>query len=348
MLALFHEHYKVRYVPRGLGSWLFYIICLLILLVAPVFIGLGMGGFWLDSGYLVRMPYVRFTNRCVLRYTTVLGQEKLWTCSAAFNEEFIHPQEELTVMPFFSIYENDLDTDDHVDSVTIVLSIPINDLGGNITGMPEPEETDAIDQVEFLPEFTYEINDYILKVNMTAAPLLTFKRAGQGLASLRGPLSALTEGDLVFHTTEPLIASPYVDYTRVYTDSPFDNVDDVEDVRNVPHFAAQYSTRNQSLRFRPYTESVGGHALLRDENYDRVLGEDLGGLGDFTWRVKLRILRAEVSYVPSIQEALKWAWVQYFCIAVILQWLLWNLRGLLVKEGIVGSIAIFHRGWRQH
>ncbi|EKG01719.1 hypothetical protein TCSYLVIO_007280 [Trypanosoma cruzi] len=344
--AVFHEHYKVRYIPRGLGSWLFYILCLLAILVAPVFIGLSMRNFWLRSNSFMQMPHVYFTDRCVLRYTTVKGQERLWTCSNEFNEKHINVHEQLAVLPFFSIYEDDRDGDGRVDFVTMILSLPINDVGDIAKDVTPSDMGDAVFRVDFLPEFFYEFDHHIVTLKMRTAALFSFKRDHWIPGTEGGPLSAITEGDLLFHSTEPLIASPNVRYTRTYIDSPFDNVTDVDELLNVPLFASQYTLRNQSLQFKPKLETVGGLALLRDENYNRVLGEDLDALGAFTWRIKLHIQRAEVNYVPSIQEALKWAWVQYFCIAYVLQRLLWWLRGILVKTGVLGSTAFFHRGWK--
>ncbi|RNF23176.1 uncharacterized protein Tco025E_02870 [Trypanosoma conorhini] len=348
MPVLFHEHYKVRYVPRGLGSWVFYLLSLLIVLVAPVFIGFAMGNFWLRRGEFTQKPRVRFTDRCVLRYITVGGQEKLWTCSSTFNEEFVDGQPELAVLPFVSVYEDGRDADAGVDVVTMVLSLPLPALSGGAEGTSPPGVKDDVFRVDFLPEFFYEVDHYLLKLKMRAAALLSFERASWAPGGARGPLAALTEGDLLFHSTEPLIVSPDVHYTRTYVDSPFDNVADVDELRNVPLFAGQYTMRNQSVQFKPYVESAGGLAMLRDDNYGRVLGEDLDALDDFTWRIRLRIQNAEVKYVPSIQEALKWAWVQYFCIAYVLQWLLWRLRGVLVKSGVLKTTAFFHRGWKSN
>ncbi|ORC89039.1 uncharacterized protein TM35_000142500 [Trypanosoma theileri] len=355
MIALFHEHYKVRYAPRGLASWIFYIFSLLLVLAGPVLIGLAMGNFWLQTNTLVATPDIHFTDRCVVHYTTVRGQDKLWTCSHLFNEEYIYTQSEMAVEPFFSIYEDDRDDNGHVDRVTFVLQLPLNDFNGSLQeGMPVPTEKDAIKRVEFLPEFTYEIKNYILKVRMTAAPLLIFEAAEDCCSSssstttkstVEGPLCARTEGDLLFHSTEPLSRLPNVHYTNTYMNSPLENVSDVEELQNVPYFASQYTSRNQTVLFKPYSVATGGLSILQDVNYNRVLGEDLGALGDFTWRITMRIQRAEILYTPSIQEALKWAWVQYYCIAVILQFLLWWLRGILVKAGLLGSVAIFHRGW---
>ncbi|RNF03178.1 hypothetical protein TraAM80_05912 [Trypanosoma rangeli] len=347
MLVLFHEHYKVRYVPRGLGSWLFYLLCLLIILVAPVFIGLAMGNFWPLHGDFTQRPRVHFTDRCVLRYTTVGGQEKLWTCSNTFNEEFIEDQPALAVLPFFSIYEDDHDGDGRVDVVTMVLSLPINALNnGGAEGTSPSKLKDAVFRVDFLPEFFYEVDHYLLKLKMRTAALLSFEGPTWVPRGGGGPLAAITEGDLLFHSTEPLIVSPNVHYTRTYIDSPFDNVTDIDELLNVPLFAGQYTMRNQSVQFKPHVESAGGLALLRDDNYCRAIGEDLDALDDFTWRIRIRIQHAEVKYVPSTQEALKWAWVQYFSIAYILQWLLWRLRGVLVKMGVLSTTAFFHRSWK--
>lgn len=344
----------MRYVTRGIGSWVLYFLSLAALFILPFVIATSMGGIWLTNSHFTQHPRLKFSGRCLLRYTTVRGKEKLWTCSDAFNEKLLYGHAELDTLPFFTIYEEDRDSDGSVDCVTIVLGLPVNSLGSRVeNSFPPPDEMDAIERVEFIPEFIYEIIHPSIHLNMTAAPLIVFQRPGGGHASASGtggahtggPVCASTSGDILFHTTEPLYSWSNVHYAHTYADSPLDAVESIDDVLNVPRFAQKYASRNQSLLFRRYAESAGGASLLPDITYDRVLGEDMDTVGDFTWKLTLRVQDANVPYVSSIPELIKWAWIQYFTIAYVIQWVLWKLRGMLLKSGMIGSTAIFHRGY---
>lgn len=349
MLCMFHSHFKVTYVPRGLGAIVVYFLLLLIVLVAPAFICFGMQNFWLQTNDFFEMPSISFSGNCALRVTTVLGKEYLWTCSELFNEEHLYGTP-IGILPFFSMY-HDRNTDGKVTDITIVLSVRINELSqsiydGPIT-LPTGETLDAIQEAYFLPEFAYKVNNYLMKVNMTVAPLMHYVRPSEYIPSetditaiSSGPLCAITAADMDFYSTELLINSRYVRYTNVYAVSPLSDVTQPAELMNLPVFADAYSSRNQTVVTRVYTQSSGGLSLLGEE-FTRSMLEDLDSLNAFTWRVHLRVLPAHIFYRPSITEALKWAWVQYFSVAFVLQWVLWNVRGMIVTLGLVETRAVY-------
>lgn len=370
-LSLYHEHFGVRYAPRGLASWLFYAICLLTILVIPFIIGLAMENFWVQTNYFYQMPHISFTERCALRVSTVLGKEYLWSCSDSLNDAVLGTS--LSLTPYFAVYEEDKNGDGKVDVMNFLLSFPLGSaLDSSVydQAAAPTAERDAVLEVTFLPEFVYTINHYLMKVNMTAAPLLRFTRAplqrpygtvttavevGDDTSTSTstttstaytwsgGPVCALTKADLLFHSTESLINSPYVSYQHTYTGSPLQELArQPADLMNLAQFASAYTARNQSVVLRPYVEAFGGLDLLRqDSTVVRGLWDDLDDLNAFTWYIQLRIPKAEVQYVPSYAEVLKWGWIQYFVIAYIIQWFLWKVRMLFVKMGLIGSRAVY-------
>ncbi|KAG5506415.1 hypothetical protein JKF63_05918 [Porcisia hertigi] len=386
-LSLYHEHYGVRYAPRGLASWIFYAFCLLAILITPFFIGLSMHNFWLTVNYFYHMPEVSFTGRCAVRVSTVLGKEYLWTCSDLFHGEL--QATSLSILPYFATFEEDANFDGKIDMVHFLMSFPLGDVldatslyvqstTGTGGGADAPtSQRDAVLEVSFLPEFVYYIRHYLIKVNMTAAPLLRYRRSPlqKGFGNATGtpqtdtpvhgdpsttisntyswsgaPVCALTKADMLFHTTHSLINSPSVAYTQRYTSSPLQELArQPADLLNLPQFAGHYAARNQTVVLRPYVETDGGLDVLRnDGGVVRGLWDDLDDLNTFTWYVQLRIPPAEVQYVPSFAEALKWGWVQYFVIAYIFQWILWKVRMVLVKMGLLTSRAFFSTMRRQY
>ncbi|KPA75361.1 hypothetical protein ABB37_08646 [Leptomonas pyrrhocoris] len=382
-LSLYHEHYGVRYAPRGLAAWLFYVICLLAILVIPFIIGLAMQNFWVETNYFYEMPHVTFTERCALRVSTVLGEEYLWTCSELVNAALLGTP--LSLTPYFALYEEDRDGDGRTDVVNFLISFPLGNstdssIYGGGGGVAAPTTVrDAVLDVTFLPEFVYYIKHYLVKVNMTAAPLLRYTRlplqrnagsvtttvdvgdGGGGSASASSvtsttfawsgaPVCAVTKADMLFHSTESLINSPYVSYQHTYTGSPLAEQSlQPADLADLSQFASAYTSRNQSVVLRPFVETSGGLELLqRDSTVVRGLWEDLDDLNAFTWYIQLRIPKAAVQYVPSYAEVLKWGWIQYFVIGYIIQWFLWKVRMVLVKMGLIDSRAAFSVMRRQY
>ncbi|EPY26867.1 hypothetical protein AGDE_11052 [Angomonas deanei] len=345
-IALFHQHYKVRYVPKGLTAWIFYILCLLIVIVLPFVIGLAMQNFWIENNYFYHKPEITFTGRAAVRVSTVLRKEYLWTTSTDFNTQFVEGTS-MEILPLFSVTRNG-------DDFEFLITVPINDLGSPLyseeyvytTGIPANQVLDSIKEASFLPEFIYTIHSQKIKLNMTAAPLLLFERTPNTYSTRidnttvsysSGPTCAVTEADLQFHSTNRLINSPYVHYTNTYTDSPFlQKAKQAADLYDLPYFAQYYTSRNQSLVTRTRLQSAGGLELL--EQPDR----DLDLLNSFTWRVKLRATPAVVQYVPSYREVLKWGWIQYFIIAYVIQWVMWKIRGFIVVLGLLDVSAIYH------
>ncbi|KPI88804.1 hypothetical protein ABL78_2119 [Leptomonas seymouri] len=386
-LSLCAEHYGVHYAPRGVASWLLYVICILTILVIPFIIGLAMENFWVQTNYFYEMPRVTFTERCALRVSTVLGKEYLWSCSELFNGALLGTPLHLT--PYFAIYEEDKDGDGRNDVMHFLISFPlgkstdgsINDHATPAKGVAAPTTVrDAVLDVVFLPEFVYHIKHYLVTVNMTAAALLRYTRLplqrnagsvtttvklksgsvskgadGDSLSSTvyswsGAPVCALTKADMLFHSTESLINSPYVSYQHTYTGSPLaEKTLQPVDLMNLPQFASAYTSRNQSVVLRPYVEAFGGLNLLaQDSTVVRGLWEDLDDLNAFTWYIQLRIPTAEVQYVPSYAEVLKWGWIQYFVIGYAIQWVLWKVCMFLVKAGLINSRATFSVMRRQY
>lgn len=353
MFTFFHEHFKVVYKPRGLTTWLIYVVCLLAVLVLPVVIGLSMKNFWVEQNNIYEMPYTYLTGRCALRVTTMLGKEYLWSCNEAFNEQFLigDPRE---MIPFYSYEQEDTDGDNKNDLITLTLRFPVNDFDLSLyansadgVALPAGTPIDVVKEVSFLPEMVYRLKNYVVNINMTAAPLLTFVnpsavvRTSDGGAFSSAPLCAVTEGDLTFHTTRQIIDSPYVYYSHTYTDSPLeDQVHQPADLMNLAAFAKKYTGRNQSVEVRRFYETSGGLDLLASTGaVTRGAWEDMDQVNDFTWRIRLRIYPANVPYVPSYAETLKWGWVQYFVIAYLLQWFLWKVRGMLARLGLIDTNA---------
>ncbi|EPY31893.1 hypothetical protein STCU_03131 [Strigomonas culicis] len=343
---LFEVHYRRSYFARGMFSLLFLLVCLLSIVGLPFVIGWFMQNFWLENNYFYQKPTMLFTGRAVLRVSTVLGKEYLWTTSDSFNDRFLAGTE-MEVLPFVSV-NADVDEMNRTSMFTFVLSVPVTPVlqrvysDANLTAPAAP--LDAIQKVAFLPEFSFVIQHYLIHVNMTAAPLVVYRRPFDAAVDTSGdygssPVCAWTVADMVFHTTTRLTGQfSYTDDAQ----SPLEaSMRQPADVYYLEKFARLYSRRRQSVVLRPYVEAAGGPEVLPQEEVTHGLWEDLDTLNAFTWRIQLRVADAFVPYVPSYREVLKWAWVQYFVIAYVIQWLLWKLRGMIVTQGLIDTTAVY-------
>ncbi|CCW59818.1 unnamed protein product [Phytomonas sp. EM1] len=321
-----------------------------------------MQNFWIKDNYLFHTPEVEFSNRCALRVTTVLGKEYLWTCSENFNEAYLYG-DPMGVIPYFSIYQDARDEKGRISEITFTLSIPINNLGdilseaGQAASSTDPSTDpvfDAVSHVEFLPEFVYRIHHPLVRLNMTAAPLLRFTRplfhsptgTASPLASNSGPLCGFTEADLWFHSTVrlPRSTSRKERGHHALERSPFvEDATELAVLYDLPSFARRYTSRAQRVETRMITETSGGLGLFAGGETVRGVWQDSQLLHAFTWRIRLRVQPAQLFYRPSFAEALKSAWVQYFAIAYVIQWVLWWVRGFVVVNGVVDTRAVFTR-----
>ncbi|CUG65772.1 membrane-associated protein, putative [Bodo saltans] len=328
--TVYEEPLRIRYRANSIGARICEIVGLLTVLIIPFVICLAMGNFWLEYNVLTEDPQITFTERCLLRYTTISGAERVWACSDSLNQEL--QGDPRYVVPFISVYEDDHDADGKIDMFTFFFQVPLGPGGDSVT-----PSTDGIQSFEFLPEFDVRIWNYILHMQFKSAPLISLHLSAAGTSQRR---VSVVQGELRYEETSLPVADDYHRYDRVYTSSLFDaDVTDVSQATDVTKLAALYALQNQSIAFRHRTSSFGDASLIPPMGPRAVV--DLDSAEMATVILKLRVVEAEVSYRPGYGEILKWAWVQYFTVAYVIYWFVQWARWLFVKQALINTIAVW-------
>ena len=325
--TVYEEYPMIRYKANSAGAVVLELVGLAVVLIVPVIIALSMQNFWSLENTYVQKPTVSFTNRCSLRVTMHGGTEKFWACSDAVNTLLIGDARSMN--PFFSMLVDDHNSDGLVDNFVFTIGVPLAGAG--------------VAKVEFLPEFTYAVENFLFNIDMTVAPLVTAVNPIDD-----GSRAAILTGDLQFRETDLVSASPYVSYATTYKPSYFDKIHDVADLVDIGQLARKYADRNITAVFVQKTLDFGGVTMISAEearlspaSSNFINSDDLDDTSMFQLRINMRVLAAMINYEPSFAEALKWAWVQYFCIAMIVYFLFSYVREFFVKQAIINTIAVW-------
>jgi transmembrane protein 231 len=328
--TVYEEPLRIRYRANSIGARICEMVGLLTVLIIPFVICLSMGNFWLEYSVLTEDPRVTFTERCLLRYTTVSGAERVWACSDSLNQEL--QGDPRYVVPFISVYEDDHDADGKTDAITFVLQVPLGPGGDSVT-----PSSDGIERLEFLPEFDVRIWNYALHMQFKSAPLIALQLSGAGSSQRR---VAIVSGELRYDETGLPVADEYHRYDRVYASSLFDaDITDPSHATDVTVMSRLYALQNQSLAFYHKVTSFGDASLLPATGPRGVVDLDSTELA--TVVVTLRVVEAVVSYRPGYGEILKWAWVQYFTVAYVIYWFVQWARWIFVKQALINTIAVW-------
>lgn len=323
--TVYEEPLRIRYRANSIGARVCEVVGLLTVLIVPFIICLAMNNFWTQHNVVTERPRITFTERCLLKYTTrASGQEKLWACSDALNEEL--SGDPRFSVPFVSLASSDNDNDNRIDEFTFTFQLDLG-VGGSAL------DDDGLILFEFLPEFDVSIWNYAVHLRMLTAPFIVLRDA-----ALDGSRAVVVNGELRYQETDLIQANEYVRYDRVYTSSLFDTIQDVAAASNVGNLAALYAMQNQSIGFRPTAVQFGDASILPSPDSAVI---DFSGANAVTVVLRLRVVDAEVSYRPGYGEILKWAWVQYFTVAYVIHWVVSWGRWLFVKQGLINTIAVW-------
>ena len=320
-------------VALAMCSWLF-------VLVWPFVVGLLMGGFWLKHDVFYARPVVSYQGKAALRVLTTHGNEYLWSSSEQVQTELLAGDPRF-VLPFISLQQDDRDGNGKIDDMYWSLEIPLAQ--ANLEGTGE-----KVVSVEFLPALQYVFEHDSLRVtdevfvSMETAPLIHIDVPPQGVGN-----NVFVDGRLKFDQYQPLLSSENHRYDRIYNFSHFPSVKDVSDLSNIAMLATKYARRNETTVFEQRVVSYGGKYHMGGVDDIRMAGHNeltpTAGDSDplsFNLDVLMRVDPILVSHVPSTAEVVKHAWVQYFALAYVVYWLFNHIRRILVKGGMVNTIAM--------
>lgn len=306
--TLYETPRAVKHKANSAAGWIFEILALLTVLIVPFIVCFYAGQMWMKNSLIVEIPKLSYTGKCVLSAETLSGKKMLWASSKAM-EDLLAGDDRL-VQPFFSIYEDDHDGDEKADEIFMRIMLPL-------------DPGDAMVSLRFLPAFRYNIHsgEGYFDVDMETAVLLGFETAPpvhKGAATI--------DGFINFYQMNPLYSAVHVRYDRLYNRSHFDAVRDVSGIADVGALASAYQMRNESVSFVEKVIRFG------DE-------EDATDVGLFRVDLRLRVSPATIQFTPNWSQVLKFAWVQYFCVAYVIGWFVGGIRYFVVYQGLFNTIS---------
>lgn len=296
-------------------------------------------------------PFASFDPElCALQVSSVSGDTKYWTCSEAFNDEYLKfptSRGSIFVQPYLSVAKSSDGTD-----LEFFISVPIGDVAVDLyspnssLSLPLNTTLDAIESITFIPRLEYKTSGNFHTVTTSATPSFTYLRnrgyLPDGLSNTRESVSG---GPVAVHQT---YLAEYVSVKDTATS--FSCKVQQENGRPLQPLLAQYfsltSNCNVSSRTLVPTrvrEDVGGLEVLPSWSaVDSMTSIDLDQLQAFNWFITISFPTANLQHTPQVGYSLKWAFVQFFVLAYVFQYIFWMLRGLLVKEGAV-DVNAYHR-----
>jgi transmembrane protein 231 len=331
--TVYEEYPMIRYKANSAGAVIMQISGMAAVLIVPIIICLAMQNFWLLENTYVQTPAVSFSNKCALRVTFRGGEQRFWACSDAVNTLLIG--DSVSLSPYFSLLSDDRNSDGLMDKYIFTIGVPL----------PSDDPSSGVAAIEFLPEFSYKVENFLFNIIMTVAPLVTVVNPDSG----DGSRAAIVSGDMQFRATDLVISSSYVSYAHTYRPSYFDTVTEVSDLLDIGLIARRYADRNLSVIFVPKVVTFGASSIINAEEARLIptsttsfsVSDDLDDASMFQLRISMRVLAAMVNYQPSVAEALKWAWVQYMCIGIIIYYLVYYFQGFFVKNAVINTIALW-------
>lgn len=330
--TIFEATVKTRFRSNSCPSYCFEIFVLLTVLVIPFIIGFTTGDFWIERSTFVAIPEVSYTGRCLLKAVTASGDQYLWSSS----EDVL---DALQGDPRFANmvvqeYAEDRDRDGKMDVFHFTFRFP------------KRSASDSFQSFEFLPTFTYKVDDFVLNLEMESGPFVSHaivNPAGQGKLTL--------DGRIRFAQNKPINADSIWRYDVVYKNSYLDAVKDPSDIVGIGRYARRYAARNESSPFELDTaflsDEIPDAALSHPETYVPAVPSGKTAAAFFTVSVTMRVQPAEINYIPILSQTLKFAWIQYFCIAYVIHWFFGFVRELFVTQAWINTIAVFEGRYRE-
>ncbi|GAB9462735.1 hypothetical protein Gpo141_00000221 [Globisporangium polare] len=237
-------------------------------------------------------------------------QEHLTIVQTTLPSRIQHLLQENTRASQFKSYEIDEDRDGLADSLHVDIATPL-------------ASTERIHQVTVVAILNYTLEGRVkLSMDAVAMHSQTSPLAGESLH---------VDGNLVLEQREPIHSKKSMQYP--YAASPLFNMSKIQSVQDISiqKLVSQYRQRDCSVYFQSplpvWTNDVGRFTIaIRPRQ--------------FRTSMVIRVPAADVLYYPSWSEVLKNAWIQYYCILVILSTLTSFLCDFLFKNKVLDTFCL--------
>lgn len=317
------EYLKKRYVASTCTcACLLYLVSIICLVLVPLGIGFGTRSFWIKEKFFHDDPDVEFQSNMVVMVEgqgSVRPFSYLWTTSPALNDLI---GGDSLIVPTVTVASKDINGDGNINEFKMSVSVPTS-----ISGQQE-----GVQRVVIIAFLNYKLHGEA-KLDMDSLAILD--------ASTGFPASSLkVVGDLVLSQREPLRVTH--SYKTPYTDTPLWNENKGLDGVQIGSIITNYMERNFTTTFKyPYP------MWQMDSSFGSSQGTGTSS-GTFTADVTIRIPSTLVFAIPATSEMIKWAWVQYLSILVVVWVLVRWARIFVFGQRLVASTAITDLAGKEH
>lgn len=293
---------KRFFAPRCSIAYIIQAFFVILLIVAPFFVGYISSSFWKTEEGILEQPSLLYKHKLVLQLegkdADGLPMLIFWSSEAEANSMVGPP---FVRLPIVKTMMRDTNLDGLGDEFFLDIKVPLY-------------SGESINRMTILAFFEVTCQR---QARFVMEGMATFK----GETALPSHKFA-TNGELVFHQQEAL---PLGGVRRIYEPSLFDSstIASINDVR-LQTILEDYAARNESLVYEPYYrdfESVS----QGEANINRYFEAD----------IQARVRPQTIMYIPSPAEALKFAWIQYLAIFVACYWARALFMGILFTERVV-------------
>lgn len=274
---------------------------------------------------------------CNLHVVTVQGRERFWSCSDEHNE-FLQDIG-LFIQPHLAVYDS---PSSHTTEFLITVPVdPVNvSIYLNPEDLPSDYAFDAIQRITFIPKLQYTVDGSLADIETVATPQLSYERGYRYSSSLEnsnnafsgGPLAASSDVVLHYSATASSSASSCGSFGATAYSSIMQEYD---------RFFSTCSP--ETLRVYPVhlRHLEGGLSVLNTGSIPRNIGDDLGLLNAFTWRIVVTYPSVCVPHSTQVGYRLKYLFIQLFLVSWVLHGVLYLVRGLLATNGAIDLTAFY-------
>lgn len=317
MVEVYREPLCRRFVaPRLSITYCFKFLSIVCTIVLPYVLCYASGSFFLKQNSIRTQPDVRYTHTVLLQLQgNEVGKEYLWSTSNKFNRLFGKKHRAATI----ESWEEDSDNDGRADKIHLHIECLLQHTAAGIY--------EAVNSAVLFVGFNYQLGNRAADqkyVRLQMDTLLTAQHTSpqQGHA-------VHFDGHMVLKQRHAIFSRPRPSYSAADTVLNEDEVFGVSDISPQKLYARILDRNVSAVYESPY--AVWSPGTTAD--------------GLFHVHATVRIPAQDVAYVPDFIETIKFAWMQYLCVAFLI-WLFFEksqafiFRYQVLPARILGGVGL--------
>lgn len=310
MVVIYTEPICRKYVSsRCSCTYCYHVLAFIALVLIPLFLAFSSHSFWLKEKGYFEQPRVKFQYKLIMlaEGSRVVNNESramqlFYSTNATYNNLY----EASVRVPEIRSSKEDSNRDAIADAINLNIRMPL---------LPKEE----VKQVTLLVFFKYQLKNRV-RLSTEAA---VFVQCQSGLPGRQVNI----HGDLTLHQRELLQVQggpAYLTQPLIATTPPFE-ASSAKDLL-FPNIMAEYHKRNITTR-------LGNQYII----WEQALPEQNQNL---TVKARIVIPETHIWYRPDWSEMVKWAWIQYYSLFVVVLFFFGVVNQFIYRNQILETRTI--------